>query len=378
MGKTTSSHSLPPMQLFPAAPTISLASNGKLQNALQAAIAAVTQAGKPPAFGLTIVDVLSTSGSGNNFASAGLNQDVEHYAASMLKVACLYAAHALRDLAQRFALARKPKDPDTFFRMLDAELNPLINVCCPMVTGRAPKVRLPRWRDMFTASGTGAGLSARFSPGYSTSLERMIVPSDNGAAGRCIRGVGYAYLNGLMLKHGFFDDKKKAGVWLAGDYSGSDVVTIPCNNDKNTKQGTTSAAMAQLGTVILLGSALPGVSHTEMSDLLKKSAHGSDSSYFTRSNMPNHLTGAQVTHGKIGLGPLKSGSNVYSDLNLIADPIGRGGRFLVCYTNVDYSPYAIDDVLWTFLETIRVYQSAASAATAAPRATAPPTASTAH
>jgi hypothetical protein len=366
----------PPIPLFPAAPTINLVNNVKLQNALQAAVAAVTVAGKPAPFGLTIVDLTSAAAGGNDYASAGLNQNAEHYAASMLKVACLYAAHALRDLVQRFARARAPKDPDALFRMLSAELNAQIAVCCPMITGRAPNVRLPRWRDVFVASGTGAGLSVRFTPGYTTSLERMIVPSDNGDAGRCIRGVGYAYLNGLMLKHGFFDasGSKKTGIWLAGDYSGSDVVTIPCDNDGDTKQGTTSAMMARLGVVILLGSALPGASHGEMIELLKKSSHGTDSSYFTRSTITNHLSGSQVTHGKIGLGPLKSGRSVYSDLNAIADPLGSGGRFVTCFTNIDYNPYAIDHVLWTFLEAVRTYQSAGSVAAGAPVGTAAPSA----
>src|SRR5262249_24030247 len=153
----------------------------------------------------------------------------------------------------------------------------------------------------------------------------------------------------------------KKGVWLAGDFSGSHVVTIPCDNDGDTKQGATSAAMARLGTAISLGTVLPAARHGEMLELLKKSSHGPASSYFTRPAITNHLNGDKVTHGKIGLGPLKSGQAVYSDLNVIADPLGSGGRFVACYTNVDYNPYAIDHVLWTFLEAVRVYQSAAPA-----------------
>jgi hypothetical protein len=375
-----------PVPLFPPPPAIALVANGKLQDSLQKAVTAVTIAGNPPPFGLTIVDLTSASasasGSGKDFASAGWNQDVEHYAASMLKVACLYAAHALRDLVQRFALARKPKDLNDLFRMLKAELDPQIAVCCPRVTGRAPKVRLPQWQDVFTASGAGAGLSVRFTPSYTTSLEKMIVPSDNGHAGRCIRGVGYAYLNGLMLKHGFFDEsdsKKPKGVWLAGDFSGSDVVTIPCDNDTDTKQGTSSAMMARLGTVILMGTVLPAASHGEMTELLKKSAHGSDSSYFTRPEMTtDRLSGDQVTHGKIGLGPLKSHRDVFSDLNRIANPAGGGGSFITCFTNADYHPYSINDVLRTFLQTVRIYQSVAAAAPAAPTPTVAPRATVTH
>ena len=61
--------------------------------------------------------------------------------------------------------------------------------------------------------------------------------------------------------------------------------------------------MARLGVVILLGSVLPGAIQTEMVQLLQKSNHGPDSSYFTRPTITNHLGGSQVIHGKIGLGP---------------------------------------------------------------------------
>ncbi len=368
----------PPIPLFPPAPATNLVSNAKLQNALNDVCGHLNIGGKPPNFGLTIVD-LTSAANGKDFASAIWLPNTEHYAASMLKVACLYSAHTLLDLAQRFARARAPKNPEALLQMLGSELNTLIDVCCPMVRGRAPKVRLPDWRDMFTASGTGAGMSVRFTPGYAASLEGMIVPSDNAQAGRCIRGVSYAYMNGLMLRHGFFDDISQRGVWLAGDYSGSDVITIPCDNDRDTKQGTTSEAMARLGTVILLGSVLPAASHGDMTELLKKSAHGKDSSYFTRKEVGGHLGGDKVTHGKIGLGPLKSGDDVYSDLNAIANPLDHGGRFIVCYTNVDYNPYAIDHVLAVFKRVIGTYQSVASSGTAAPvttttapRATATP------
>ena len=135
----------------------------------------------------------------------------------MTKAACLYAAYSLLELVNRFNMARKPKSPDELFQLLKKEVDPQINVCCPMITGRAAAVRLPRWRDVFAASGTPGALTVSFTPGYDTSLERMIVPSDNHDAGRCIRGVGYAYLNGLMLSHGFFDypGNPKKGV-LAG------------------------------------------------------------------------------------------------------------------------------------------------------------------
>ena len=364
-----------PIPLFPAAPNVNLVTDQKLQDALLAVTKGLTNKD----YGLTIVDTGKAAAGTSNFPSASVNGDVEHYAASMLKVACMYAAFALRDLAQRFNMARKPTDPDDFFRKIKDELDPLIEVCCPMITGHAPSVRLPKWRDMFAATGNSKALNVHFAHDYATSMVKMIVPSKNEDAGRCIRGVGYAYLNGLMLKHGFFDDAPKArkGIWLAGDYGGSEVVTISCDNDVDTKQGATSNTMARLGLAIFVQRILPGTSSGQMVQLLKMSAEGSDSSYFTRTEIftdpaQKALTHKQVTHGKIGLGELKSKRKVFSDLNAINDPIGQGGDFTVCYTNIDYNPHSIQEVLQVIRDTMGIYQGGAAAPPAAAAPAAPP------
>jgi hypothetical protein len=351
----------PPIPLFLPAPTLGLTGNTALQNALDAGIASVSKDGNPPNFGLTVVDLGNTADADpGSFLSAGFpNSTIEHYAASMMKVVCMYAAYSLRNLVERFNAARKPKSPEELFQGLHKELDPQIDVCCPMITGKAASVRVPRWRDVFAASGTPGALNVRFAPGFVTSLEQMIVPSEPVASGRCIRGVGYAYMNGLMLKHGFFDSATKKGLWLAGDYGGSEVVEIPCDNDGVTKQGATTAMMARLGLIIVMGGA-PGAN--EMVDLLKKSSNGGDSSYFTRSRLSHPMTHNQVVMGKIGFGPLKSKQEVLSDLNMIVNPVGHGGSFMVCYTNVDQVSYFIGDVLNAFRATVSAYQSASSAA----------------
>jgi hypothetical protein len=362
----------PPIALFPPAPNIKLVTNKKLQDALDAATSGLSKKG----YGLTIVDTGSAAADASEFPSAGVNDDIEHYAGSTLKAACMYAPFSLRDLVTRFNTARTPKDANALFQMIRKELDPRIAVCCPMIQGRADSVRSPAWRDMFEASGKDGTVTVNFTRDYAKSLWKMIVPSDNNEAGRCIRGVGYAYLNGLMLNHGFFDTSAKKGVWLAGDYGSSEVVTIPCDNDKDTKPGTTSAMMARLGLSIFVQRILPGTSSAGMLELLRQSAHGTDSSYFTREEMGVHaLTGDQVTHGKIGLGDLKSRRKVFADLNAINNPVGHAGNFTVCYTNVDYNPYSIQAVLKAFTDTISIYQGITAAPAApAPAATAPATA----
>jgi hypothetical protein len=369
----------PPILLFPPAPTLDLTGNAPLQSALDAAIASVTIPGNPPHFGLTVVDLGNTADDNpGNFLSAGFNQTIEHYAASMMKVVCMYAAFSLRNLVERFNAARKPKSAEELFQGLHKELDPQIDVCCPMITGRAANVRVPRWRDVFAASGTPGALNVRFSAGFTTSLEQMIVPSEPDASGRCIRGVGYAYMNGLMLKHGFFDSSTKKGLWLAGDYGASEVVEIPCDNDGVTKQGATTAMMARLGLIIFMGGGPGAGGNGEMVKLLTKSSNGGDSSYFTRSSLSHPMTHNQVVWGKIGWGPLKSKQNVLSDLNMIVNPLGHGGSFMVCYTNIDQVSYFIGHVLNAFRETVRAYQSVSSAASTPAASTGGVIGATAH
>ena len=62
---------LPPIPLFPAPPPIKLVPNAKLQDALNKAVTAVTGAGAPPPFGLTIVDLTSAPIAAKTFRRPG-------------------------------------------------------------------------------------------------------------------------------------------------------------------------------------------------------------------------------------------------------------------------------------------------------------------
>jgi hypothetical protein len=82
--------------------------------------------------------------------------------------------------------------------------------------------------------------------------------------------------------------------------------------------------------------------------------------------------------GKIGFGPLKSKQEILSDLNMIVNPVGHGGSFMVCYTNLDQVSYFIGDVLNAFRATVRAYQSVSSAASIPATSTGGVMGATAH
>jgi hypothetical protein len=53
-------------------------------------------------------------------------------------------------------------------------------------------------------------------------MRLMLRWSNNEAAGKCIRALGYSYINGLLAAAGFFDKSTKSGLWMSGDYTGHD------------------------------------------------------------------------------------------------------------------------------------------------------------
>ena len=55
-------------------------------------------------------------------------------------------------------------------------------------------------------------------------MRLMLRWSNNEAASKCIRALGYSYINGVLGAAGFFDKTSRTGLWLSGDYLGHDWV----------------------------------------------------------------------------------------------------------------------------------------------------------
>jgi hypothetical protein len=353
----------PPITLFPPPPKVTLRTDTKLNNAVTTAVNALVaaRAGTPAAgFALTIVDLASGSASGNQLAAGHFRPTEEHYAASVVKMGVMYAAHCLLDMVTRYNTLRSPASPEALFKGLRADMDGAIERSSTLIFGAAKREhRVPSYESVIAATKMGAKLTIAFRKNYVDDMALMIIPSNNHATARCIHGLGYGYLNGCLQKHGFFDPDaaKKAGIWVAGDFIGAwPYVRIPAVNDVDTAQGSTSAAIAHMMAVILTDNNVPA-GHADMIKLLEKSAHGSDPSWFLRSEVGNRLAAAQVTHAKIGLGPLKSRRDVYSEATGLKGVVGANRRYATGFVNVDYSPYSLDDVLTVIKEAIRVYET---------------------
>jgi Beta-lactamase enzyme family len=347
---------LPQVMLFPATPKVKLTDSGKMKEAIADAVQAVVDAkpGSPPApFALTIVDT-------KNFAAGGYNEYSEHYSASVVKVGVAFAAFALRDMLRRFVSVRNPSSVKVLHQMLATDMERPIEQSSRTILGLIAnrKYRLPKYGDVFSARMYHDRLDITFSPAYAKALEDMMIPSSNQAAAACVHGVGYSYLNGALTQDGFFDDASKKGVWMGGDYTGEYLYArIPCANDKDTAQGATSRTLAHLMAVIHFDDILSAESHQNLQDLMSRSTRGPDPSYLVRSRRSSPLPQDQVTHTKIGYGPLKSGTIVYSEACRLRGIGPAGGSYVVAYLNVDWQPYNLDDMLSVIRGAITAYES---------------------
>lgn len=345
----------PPVNPFPPKSTIALVKNDKLQNAVAQAVKedVDTRKGPPPKFAITIVDP------DNSFGMGGFNGPLEYYTGSLVKVGVLYAAFALLDMMRRYVALRSPKSVADLFNGLKADMDSGIAQSCKLIFGGAkPDQRSPNYKDVFSVSNLSGKLLIDFQRSYREKMKRMIINSDNDAAGACIHGLGFGYLNGALEQGGFFDSDTKKGVWAAGDFKhGWTPVRIPCENlSIGTAQGGTTEALARLMAVVVLGNVLDKPSHDEMNKMLMDAAHGSDESFLVRDNLVKGTQDVrlQVTHAKIGLG---EDPDVYSELDIVKGVGKKADKtYIVAWQNIDWSFYWTWDIAKIIKRAIDLYE----------------------
>jgi hypothetical protein len=107
-------------------------------------------------------------------------------------------------------------------------------------------------------------------------MRLMLRWSNNEAASKCIRALGYSYINGVLDAGGFFDKRTHVGLWMSGDYLGND--WLPKNRAGQPlsprwatlqKRATTNFAgtafeVARLLTLLAQGRLVSRESSTEM------------------------------------------------------------------------------------------------------------------
>ena len=358
-----------PVAPYQAAPSLTFTDSAKLQTALEKAIGALevkrSLAPGTLAIPFSIAEITDPNGP---YPYAGYRDDETDYIASEAKVAVMYSAYALRDMVRRFAAATSPKSAKELFDNLKAQMSPTIRSSVARIasaSGLTDVHRLPKYDTVFKVTpNAGGGVDIDFSSTYDGNLERMIVPSSNSDAGACIHGLGYSYLNGALAAGGFFVDSAASprGLWVAGDYSnGSNwpYVRIPAVNDVDTAQGGNTRQMVRLVALVGANRILTSADATEMAKRLADAAAGVagmawDQPWIDR---PGILKAGCITHNKLGLGPLKNGNDVRSEVSILDSPLKSGRRYVVSWQNlIGLTKIGYADVATLIRDTIAEYE----------------------
>jgi hypothetical protein len=348
----------PAMSPFPdrfVQPNAPLAKRDKLNAAFDGAIAA---AAANPAFShlpdvhtvpIAIV-ALDSDGDHPPRPLAGQRHFEMFFSGSLLKVAAMYAAFQLRVIVNDYAVATGIMNDPKKFEKFAAAFDPQIVNAVERINNAKPPIkkqlRVPKYEEIFAK--TGDLLS--WTPPFDLHLEKMVVESDNDSAGFCIRALGYSWINGLSQAAGFYepDLTKREGIWLAGDYGESPVVTIASVNDDMVKQATTCYHMAWLMVQLAdkaLVKTIPGGpnGNADMLGQLGRAVTNPHARSLIRRPFEPGPAPFNILHSKIGVGQLKGGSCrdtnrdrcVYSEASILEHP-PSGRKFVVVWQDVTY------------------------------------------
>lgn len=330
-----------PMDAFPGRYTAAIQNNATLTSKLHTAITTHPALKQQPEIAFTIVQ-LGQGGTPHQWA--GYNETREHFSASLIKVAAIYAAHELRAAVNRLA-----RDPN-FMPKTEQELFAVLETCftqqiidnfshirarakkCCKTTEECKRQKevgnehlRPKYREIFDVrqSPGATSLQVNFKPRFETELTRIVGnPSPLGHAGYCIHCLGYAYIAGALEKAGFLNTSSMKGIWLCGDYLRQwPYLCVDSDNDKLVAQATTTYDMAMLYTLLYQQRLFADPAYPSSSaEMLARLASGRRYSWIGKERMASvpYVPNYDVTHSKIGEASLKQpprgkGGDVYSE-----------------------------------------------------------------
>lgn len=191
--------------------------------------------------GVVLVDVSKTPS-----IAYAINFTKTSFAASLPKIAAMYASYYLRDRLMTLSsgislLGMSLKEIES---TLKAEWKEEMRSILPAVAKDFP--------DITSIFG---GTDFRFSDAHRKDLIKMIQESNNWSAGRVIHRVGYDYINGALIHGGLYSVTDKSGLWLGGDYIPASSIA---NRDGRSPKGlgTSQAASAKATALLLANMAL--------------------------------------------------------------------------------------------------------------------------
>jgi len=316
---------------------LAVSPDSTMQTAMDATRLALSLAGSPNVDNLAMTVVMITGSEGTfNHPWAGLRSDETHYAASLVKIASMYAAFDLRSSADVLLtdLGLTSSSWPTMEAALVANFNPEIDANTPLGISASPhlrpehKTRKPDYAAILQP-GSGGVFAVDFTPAQLAAFKNFVEDQHDEGAGTTIHNLGYPLLNGKIADDGFFDGTD--GIWLAGDYVHTwPAARVACVNDIDTAQGTTTFQFASLLTLMADEELVGPVSSREMKVMMSRAG-----TFFPSTVPPLWRPGGRfrAIGGKVGIGPLKSTKTVFSEAIFAVDTF-RDLQFVASWVNV--------------------------------------------
>jgi hypothetical protein len=173
---------------------------------------------------------------------AGWNMYDQRFAASLVKIAAMFAAFRLRHNLRLAANQVSSGDGKAVFKAVADDWKGVVEHAVP-----DGKPDFPKFDQIFTIQGSTGAWSIDFLPDFQQHLELMIGDSDNHSASVCIDRIGFQYLNGALETDGLFS-RQFGGLWLGGNYVGRNWMREPLT--RRTQMGATAKATAHFLTLL--------------------------------------------------------------------------------------------------------------------------------
>jgi hypothetical protein len=215
---------------------------GTLQTELASRLASSRFKGFFDHMGIALADLTNIGegpSGGGAFAvplASNIQFDTQFAVGSLSKIAAMFAAFRLRDrvgIAAASVGSSATSASDLVAKIM-ADWGPIISKKIPKPPFDSPKLTqifdfgmASPWPAAFTTSGKAWNDLRSF---HDTTKDRtnslkfldrmrlMIRFSDNGAAGSCVRDIGFQYMNASLAADGFADNARNGFLWLGGDF----------------------------------------------------------------------------------------------------------------------------------------------------------------
>jgi hypothetical protein len=258
----------------------------------------------------------------------GWNPERVGFAASLTKIAAMYAAFQLQA-----SLQKVPGAGSLSLAALETRLREEWRVELKKnLPAKGARNDFPQLAKIFVPNHAGFPFNATFKK----NLENMIGPSKNDAAAYCIRAIGFDYLASALVYGGFYSLADGRGLWLSGDY-------MPTPDGAPAPGVTTIAEPSQRHQVATAAAVTLLMANLGQNQLISETASQAMQGMMTNSYAARKLGTANRVVGKLGIQP----NNVsFHDCAIVE-------RYCMRYAmTVLFMPYGVQFGLFSELDSI--------------------------